>query len=107
MPDRPDNTSAQATASTGTDLHQTTQRISQMAHDAVDRITAQVESAEERLRAATGNAETKLAQSRDRMRLESEKLTDNLSTYVQKHPLAAVGIAFGAGVLVAALLRRD
>lgn len=108
MPTRTDSTSTEAsTAPTSEELHHTTQRISQLAHDAVDRIAAQVESAEVRLRTATGNAETRLAESRDKVREQSERLGDNISSYVQEHPLAAIGIAFGAGVVVAALLRRD
>ncbi len=91
--------------SNDTDFHRTTEQVALKAHEAVDRIAAQVERAEERIRAATGRAEEKLKVSRDKVEQRAGEVGDEVTSYVQQHPLAAIGIAFGAGLLVAALLR--
>lgn len=91
--------------STETEIHRTTEQVAQKAHEAIDRIAAQVERAEERIRAAAVNAEETLKQSRDKAKVRAGEVTDEVTSYMQQHPVAALGIAFGAGLLVAALLR--
>ncbi len=91
--------------SSSTEVHHTTEQVAQKAHEAIDRIAAQVERAEERIRAATDNAEERLKQSREKARQRADEVGEQIGDYVQQHPVAALGIAFGAGLLVAALLR--
>jgi ElaB/YqjD/DUF883 family membrane-anchored ribosome-binding protein len=88
-----------------TEIHRTTEQVAQKAHEAIDRIAAQVERAEERIRAAAVSAEETLKQSRDKAKVRVGEVTDEVASYMQQHPVAALGIAFGAGLLVAALLR--
>jgi ElaB/YqjD/DUF883 family membrane-anchored ribosome-binding protein len=101
MPTRTDTEQA------ATKLHTATEQITSKAHEAVDRIAEQVERAEERIRTACGSAEEMLKESREKVRLQSDRMTGTVTEYVQQHPLAALGIAFGAGVVVAALLKRS
>ncbi len=91
--------------SNDTDFHRATEQVAQKAHEAVDRIAAQVERAEERIRTAASQAEGTLKESRDKAKVRANEVTDEVTSYMQQHPIAALGIAFGAGVLVAALLR--
>lgn len=91
--------------STDTDFHRATEQVALKAHEAVDRIAAQVERAEERIRTAAGQAEVTLKESRSKVEQRASEVSGEVSSYVQQHPVAALGIAFGAGVLVAALLR--
>jgi len=90
---------------TNTEFHRTTEQVAQKAHEAVDRIAAQVERAEERIRTATSGAEETLKQSREKAKVRASEVGDEVTSFVQQHPVASLGIAFGAGLLVAALLR--
>lgn len=57
--------------------------------------------------AAVSAAEEGAADSHDTaLRQRVEALSEQLGDYTRQHPLTALGIAFGAGVLVSALLRR-
>lgn len=71
------------------------QKFSQRAHEAVDRMTETAEQAGVRLQDAKSNVQR-------RTRETSQKLSE----YMQSHPFASLGIAFGAGVLLAAILKR-
>lgn len=91
--------------STNSDFQRTTEQVAGKAHEAIDRIAAQVERAEERIRTAAGSAEETLKQSRDKAKVRAHEVGDEVTSFVQQHPVASIGIAFGAGLLVAALLR--
>jgi ElaB/YqjD/DUF883 family membrane-anchored ribosome-binding protein len=74
---------------------ETAQKFSQKAHEAVDRMTETAEQASIRLQDARSNVERR-----------TRETTQKLSEYMQSHPFATLGIAFGAGILLAALLKR-
>jgi len=52
-------------------------------------------------------ARERVAQLEDRVVHAVEERLDSLGKLIQKHPLLAVGIGFGAGYILARLLHRD
>ncbi|MDX9875635.1 MAG: hypothetical protein RBS88_12035 [Spongiibacteraceae bacterium] len=84
----------------------TTGRVAQKAHEVVDRVAEQAAQAEEKLRSARDNASERLHASTDELRARADSLNMQISDYVQAHPLTSLGVAFGAGLLLAAILRR-
>lgn len=91
---------AAATSHAGTDA------AARMAHEFVDRVAKLAEQSEERIRNATLNAEETLRESLTTARTKSLAAKESVGDLVQRHPWAAVGIAFGVGVLIATLAQR-
>ena len=84
----------------------TTDRLASTAHETIDRVTPQTNAAVDDLRAAA----TKVG---DSARVLQEHAVDaardtvrEVRSYAESNPLTAAGIAFAAGVLLTALVRR-
>ncbi|HUO82182.1 MAG TPA: hypothetical protein VM616_04920 [Gammaproteobacteria bacterium] len=86
--------------------HPTTNRATEVAHEAIDRAAASAGPAEDRLRETATEARARLRQSGERLQERSGDLAQQTQRYVDEHPLASLGIAFAAGLVVASLLRR-
>jgi ElaB/YqjD/DUF883 family membrane-anchored ribosome-binding protein len=86
--------------------HAATEAAARIAHDFVDRVAKLAEESEDRIRKATVNAERTLKESLDTARTKSLAAKESVGDLVQRHPWAAVGIAFGVGVLLSTLARR-
>ena len=84
----------------------TTDRLAGAAHAAIDKAADSVKGAEKRAREVASDASDRLHETADRARTEGEKLAKSLKDYTGKHPVASLGIAFAAGVVIASLLRR-
>jgi ElaB/YqjD/DUF883 family membrane-anchored ribosome-binding protein len=70
-------------------------RAAQAAHEAIDNISQRSAEAEQRLRAASGKASAR-----------SQEIADDVVAYVNKNPLASIGMAAAAGFVLGALFRR-
>ncbi|HEX5787267.1 MAG TPA: hypothetical protein VFY03_03745 [Woeseiaceae bacterium] len=88
------------------DSASTTSRVAEKAHRAIDESASRAENLERKVRDKAGEAQDKLAASRQRASLKVDESLGEVEAFVRERPLAATGIAFAAGVLVAALLRR-
>jgi ElaB/YqjD/DUF883 family membrane-anchored ribosome-binding protein len=86
--------------------HAGTDVAARMAHEFVDRVALLAEESEERIRNAALNAEQTLRESLATARTKGTAAKESVGDLVQRHPWAAVGIAFGVGVLIATLARR-
>lgn len=84
-----------------------TEAAARMAHEFVDRVALLAEQSEERIRNAALNAEETFRESLTTARTKGTAARESVGDLVQRHPWAAVGIAFGVGVLIATLARRD
>jgi ElaB/YqjD/DUF883 family membrane-anchored ribosome-binding protein len=87
-------------------LHAGTEAAARVAHEFVDRVAKLAAESEERIRSATVNAEHTLKETLDTARNKSLAAKESVGDLVQRHPWAAVGIAFGIGVLLSTLARR-
>jgi ElaB/YqjD/DUF883 family membrane-anchored ribosome-binding protein len=86
--------------------HDTTDRAAEMAHDTVDRVADVAEDAERQVRKA---AARKMKQARALQGDVIDAVDDKLGrvdSYVRENPFTAAGIAFAAGAIVSALIRR-
>lgn len=70
-------------------------RATQAAHDAIDSLGQRGAEAEERLRAAGTRASER-----------GQEISEEVAAYVNKNPLASLGIAAAVGFVLGALLRR-
>ncbi|MFN3714110.1 MAG: hypothetical protein ACK4SX_10650 [Alcanivoracaceae bacterium] len=89
------STSSAPTNSSPTKGAPTTGRVAHSLHDAVDAAAAKASGAEEHLREQAGKARTRAGE-----------VAGTVASYARDNPLAAMGIAFAAGVVVASLARR-
>ena len=65
------------------------------------------EETESSIAAQLQRATERLAELEAQAKQSFEKHLEDLGTLIKKHPLAAVGIGFGIGYILARLLRRD
>jgi hypothetical protein len=84
----------------------TTDRLASMAHETIDRVTPKVNRAEHEVRGAATKAadEAKLMQEQG-LEAARENLR-KLRSYAETNPLVTAGIAFAAGALLCAWVRR-
>jgi ElaB/YqjD/DUF883 family membrane-anchored ribosome-binding protein len=90
----------------GVDKGSYTDRVAEAAHERVERIKERLEPREEHLREAATHAQTSLREARERGRDTYQEVADHTREYVREHPLTAAAVAFAAGVLVSAWMRR-
>jgi len=98
-------------------LHAGTEAAARIAHDLVDRVAKIAGQSEEKLRKVSTSAEDSVKHSLETARGKLEVARTNLNTksgemktsvtgFIQEHPFAALGIAFGTGVLLSYLTRN-
>jgi ElaB/YqjD/DUF883 family membrane-anchored ribosome-binding protein len=84
----------------------TTDRFAAKAHETVDTIAERAQSAEREVRDAAERTAEQARQLRDEYADSAEQGLRRAASYVESNPLAFVGIAFVAGVLLSTMLRR-
>lgn len=95
-----------------------TEAAARMAHDFVDRVAKIAGQSEEKLRKVSASAEDSVKQSletargkldvaRTNLNAKSGEVKTSVTGFVQEHPFAALGIAFGTGVLLSYLTRAS
>jgi ElaB/YqjD/DUF883 family membrane-anchored ribosome-binding protein len=94
--------------------HAGTEAATRMAHDFIDRVAKVAGQSEEKLRKVGASAETSVKQSldvaRDKLdvaRHKGDEVKTSVTGFIQQHPFAALGIAFGTGVLLSYLTRSS
>lgn len=83
-----------------------TKKLAIAAHQAVDKAAEKAAEAERTLRDKTATNEEALREVADKTSLKAKQLKSDAQRYVDNNPLAAAGIAFVAGILVSAWMRR-
>lgn len=76
------------------------------AHAAIDSLSDRVAKTEERLRGAASQGQEQWSEKQDEVRAQFESSVEGAREYARENPLMAAGIAFGAGLVIANLLRR-
>ena len=77
-----------------------------VAHETVDAAADRAGELEEKVRDQAHRIAEKSGEKTEQARDQLEDGLEKVESFVQKKPLAAAGIAFGAGVLATLLLRR-
>lgn len=75
-------------------------------HRVVDNVADRVDVAERQLREKQADLTARGQEASDRAQEELARYKSEAEAYARKNPLAATGIAFAAGVVLAAILRR-
>jgi ElaB/YqjD/DUF883 family membrane-anchored ribosome-binding protein len=84
----------------------TTDRIAAKAHETVDTIAERAQRAERDVRGAAERTAEQARQLRDDYAETAEQGLRRAASYIESNPLAFVGIAFVAGVLLSTMMRR-
>ena len=84
----------------------TSAKVADVAHEAVDRFAKSAAEAEERIRSAAADAELSIKGVTKEAKQRSRDLNQSLTDYVNEHPIKSIGMAFAAGVILSALMRR-
>lgn len=101
------NTSAQANGSNNGGLNSpVTTKASEAAHHAVDAVTVKAAAAEDSLRKTAASSQETIAQKQEEIKQQLQSSYSKTRELAAQNPLATAGIAFAAGMLVTALLRR-
>ena len=82
------------------------QRVADKAHTAVDKAADVAEATEVKARAAASDVKAKADETIDTVKVASGNAQEKVTEYVNENPLQAIGIAFGAGLIASALLRK-
>lgn len=81
-------------------------RAAKKAHDVIDRAADAAAGAEQRLRAKAEEARDRALAAGGQARANSDEWVNEARLYIHERPIAAVGVAFVAGYIMAALFRR-
>jgi ElaB/YqjD/DUF883 family membrane-anchored ribosome-binding protein len=84
----------------------TSDRLASMAHEAIDRATPRVSRAEQEVRGAATKAADSAKLLQEHAMQAAEENLRSVRSFIGSNPLAAAGIAFAAGALLSALVRR-
>jgi ElaB/YqjD/DUF883 family membrane-anchored ribosome-binding protein len=84
----------------------TTDRFAAKAHETVDTIADRAQRAEREVRDAAERTVEQARELHQQYADTAERSLRRATSYVESNPLAVVGIAFVAGVLLSAMLRR-
>lgn len=75
-------------------------------HDRIDALKAEVESVVETVKTRAASLGDKASEMKTSAVESTTAFISKATTLIKEHPIAATGIAFGAGYLVMRLLRR-
>jgi ElaB/YqjD/DUF883 family membrane-anchored ribosome-binding protein len=84
----------------------TTERFAAKAHETVDTIAERAERAEREVRDAAERTAEQARQLREQYAETAEQSLRRASSYLESNPFAVAAIAFVAGVLLSAMIRR-
>ncbi|MEO3680375.1 DUF883 C-terminal domain-containing protein [Rheinheimera sp. FR7-31] len=101
------STNSQANSKANSGLNSpVTAKASEAAHHAVDAVAAKAANAEDSLRKTAASSQETLAHKQEEIKQQLQSSYSKTRELAAQNPLATAGIAFAAGMLVTALLRR-
>lgn len=84
----------------------TTKRVADAAHNAIDDTATKARSVEKQIRDRASQAGEKVEATQEAATRKVETAVAKAEAFATEQPIAAAGIAFAAGILASALLRR-
>jgi ElaB/YqjD/DUF883 family membrane-anchored ribosome-binding protein len=84
----------------------TTEKACEATHNAVDAMAVKAAAAEDALRKTATSSQETLAHKQEEVKLQLHDSISKARVMVAKNPLATAGVAFAAGIVLTALLRR-
>ena len=99
--------SAQTNSNSNSGLNSpVTTKASEAAHHAVDAVAVKAAAAEDSLRKTAASSQESIAHKQEEIKQQLQTTYSKTRELAAQNPLATAGIAFAAGMLVTALLRR-
>lgn len=95
---------ARGTDSANAEVRRSVERTADAMHPAVDRMAAGAHQAVDKIAGVTDQAAQSLGARGEQLKGAQTRALDAARSYVQANPLAALGIALGAGYLLSRLL---
>lgn len=86
--------------------HNATDRASNAAHHAVDTMAEKAATAEDTIRRTAASSKETIEQKQEELKLQMQSTYERGKQFTKENPVVAAGIAFAAGMVVSALLRR-
>lgn len=86
--------------------NKTTDKVVKAAHEAVDKLATGADQLETRIRQTAADAQSSVHDRTGRAQRMSEDVITDVREYVNERPVASIMLAFAAGVIFSALLRR-
>ncbi len=86
-------------------MHGSVERIAQGAHQAVDRVATRAAPAIDQVRSAAAHAGEAVGARLDDLTAMQDEWMESMRDRVRAHPLAVVGIAVLAGLLIGRIMR--
>jgi len=84
----------------------TSDRLASMAHETIDRVTPKANRAEHEVRGAATRAADSAKLLQENAVQATEENLRKVRSFIESNPLTTAGIAFAAGVVLSALVRR-
>ena len=84
----------------------TTDRLASVVHETIDRVTPRANRAEHEVRIAAMKAADSAKLLQEHAAAAAQDNLRKLRSYAESNPLVTAGIAFAAGALLSALIRR-
>ena len=84
----------------------TSDRLAAMAHETIDGATSKVSRAEQQVRGAVAKTADSAKLLQEHAMQAAEENLRSVRSFIGSNPLVAAGIAFAAGALLSALVRR-
>jgi ElaB/YqjD/DUF883 family membrane-anchored ribosome-binding protein len=84
----------------------TTERLAAMAHDTVDRVAESATYAEQEVRSAASRAAEQARNYGEQAKAAADENVQKARSFIEENPLMSAGIAFAAGIVFSALIRR-
>lgn len=105
------NAASGAGAPTGTEAAKVadsplTEKASAAAHSAIDEVAERAARTESRLRSTATERKHDLMAKRDHLEGEFESAREKVENFARENPVATIGIAFAAGVLISSWLKK-
>jgi ElaB/YqjD/DUF883 family membrane-anchored ribosome-binding protein len=95
----------QAVTESADRLHGSVEKIAQSAHQAVDRVASRAAPAIDQARSAAAHAGEAVSARLDDLTAMQDEWMESMRDQVRAHPLAVVGVAVLAGLLIGRIMR--
>lgn len=102
----PPNKPARAAAAVGDAAHTAADKISDAAHTVAAGVTSAQQRGSAAIKGASESVRTGVAAASVTVSERSDRVFGNVRTYTKQNPLLALGMAAGAGIILARLFRR-
>lgn len=86
--------------------NKTTDKVVKAAHEAVEKLATGADQLETRIRQSAAEAQSSVREGTGRAQRMSEDMITEVREYVHERPVASIMMAFAAGIIFSALLRR-